>query len=357
MERAVCHALRHPPKLTILRSIRRKLAALEICDLTANGGLTVGVLGKIRELKDALLQHRHEAILQRWKNMAREWNTSSRAAFAFVRNPPPSKIGALKVGGIVTSHPRAIERELNDYWSSKESWPTSTPLNLALENLDQFYSFLLPHVPFHAELSVGHLMLALKRAKNSATGLDAWSLLELKLLPSQAWPPLLDIFLHRLPSIMETNTGLAKRVPLEKTPGVCDAAGVRPIDLFSCLLRLFSSAVFNLVRPWAQQVIHPCQFSTNGGTLVATSFLAVRTEMALSYAQLSFAISLDFAKMFNSLSGEVAGSAARVMGLSSGLVELLVAPLRGCIIRMATSLWGGTYGHAPPEGTAPGHGR
>ena len=40
-----------------------------------------------------------------------------------------------------------------------------------------------------------------------------------------------------------------------------------------------------------------------------------------------FAVTVDFAKMFNNLSWEVA-EAARVMGLSAGLIELLVKPLR-----------------------------
>ena len=61
---------------------------------------------------------------------------------------------------------------------------------------------------------------------------------------------------------------------------------------------------------------------------MGASCLAVFTELSLGCLKTLYAVTVDFSKMFNNLSWEVAAEAARVMGLSASLADLLVKPLR-----------------------------
>ena len=165
---------------------------------------------------------------------------SVKAAYAFVRNPEPTKMSSLSVNCGLTSNPNLVEKTLNEFWVAKETWPENLTREVALENLDQRYAFLLPNVPFDAELTTRHLVWVVKHARDSATGLDAWSLRGLKLLPENAWASLLDILTTRFHLIGASLSGLVKRAPLEKVTGENGVANVRPIDLFSAIVRVYT---------------------------------------------------------------------------------------------------------------------
>ena len=108
---------------------------------------------------------------------------------------------------------------------------------------------------------------------------------------------------------------------------VGEPATIRPIDLFSCLLRVISSCAYTIARPWALHTLHPCQHATNGGTFPATAKLALRTELAVAGLTPTFAMSVDFAKMFNMMSIQVATQYARIR-LSESLISSLEKPLK-----------------------------
>ena len=120
---------------------------------------------------------------------------------------------------------------------------------------------------------------------------------------------------------------LVKRVPLEKHEGICDAKDVRPIDLFSALMRVLSSAAYNLAKPWACAVLHPNQCATQGGIIRALSRVALQTECALTNSKSILAVASDFSKMFNMMATSVSSAVAQFMGLSGDVLSFLTKPL------------------------------
>ena len=102
---------------------------------------------------------------------------------------------------------------------------------------------------------------------------------------------------------------------------------VRPIDVFSAVLRIHATIVVNLVRPWTLQVSHKEQHALVGGVLHACSNLAWATECASLGLQEVWGLSVDFAKMFNTLSPHIAFIVARTMGLSTNNVRDLALPI------------------------------
>ena len=56
---------------------------------------------------------------------------------------------------------------------------------------------------------------------------------------------------------------------------------VRPIDLFSVILRVMASASTGILRSWTAEVLHPGQFPSKGGVVVACARIAWTTELSL----------------------------------------------------------------------------
>ena len=105
----------------------------------------------------------------------------------------------------------------------------------------------------------------------------------------------------------------------------------RKLDQLTCSAASFVSFrhVCTLwLGPGLLKVLHPCQHATNGGTFPAVARLALRTELAVAGVLPTYAVSVDFKKMFNMLSLEVATHCARRMGLSEPLITSLESPLR-----------------------------
>ena len=122
--------------------------------------------------------------------------------------------------------------------------------------------------------------------------------------------------------------------PLSKTgSSVCLPNEVRPIDLFSAPMKIHSTAATSLLRPWTLRVLHPSQFASKGGVLLAASKIAWLSETSLVSCRTLWGISLDFEKMFNMFSGLVAAQVASYMGLSFVNIMDLVAPLM-CSVRI-----------------------
>ena len=329
VERALSYIVEHGETLERTAAVGRKLCALKEHYQLALDSLDWNEC--LREVRAWILQytnHSHQNMLSKWRAEAMKWKVSVKSAYAYLRNPVPTKTTIMESAGDYTCNPLEVRLLLDTYWMTKESWPQGMSVQQAVDNLEEHYSIFLPSYPFEATFEPAHLVKAVKHAKDSAPGLDAWTLAELKILPTQAWSTLHSILIHRFEQIGETLTAVVKRVPLEKVVGASQPDQIRPIDLFSTLMRVFSSAVSLIVRPWANIVLHRNQYASKGGTFAGASRFAMYTELAFGGFKDLFAVTVDFSKMFNCLSCEVASEAARFMGLGATLIDLLAKPLR-----------------------------
>ena len=62
---------------------------------------------------------------------------------------------------------------------------------------------------------------------------------------------------------------------------MCLPRDVRPIDLFSVILRVIASAATGLLRHWKTCVLHPGQYASRGGVVVACAKIAWATEVSM----------------------------------------------------------------------------
>ena len=144
-----------------------------------------------------------------------------------------------------------------------------------------------------------------------------------------AWDLFRRIFHENFDTMKRHLVTLVKRVALEKRDGLCADKDIRPIDIFSVLMRIVSSATYRLVRSWAMRVLHPDQYATQGGAVLATCRLAWATELSWVGVRTFFAVSCDFSKMFNKMSVDIATDSAKFMGLSDHLASVLAKPIEG----------------------------
>ena len=116
--------------------------------------------------------------------------------------------------------------------------------------------------------------------------------------------------------------------PLEKmTSDVPRVDQYRPIDVFSFLVRLHSSALTAKLRGWLRNVLHPTQYASCGGAGKAVAECNMFAEAALHGTRPVYAISLDFQKLFNSVSPTVASHVAMFLGMSESLARAMTRPL------------------------------
>ena len=119
-----------------------------------------------------------------------------------------------------------------------------------------------------------------------------------------------------------------RECPLARlTHGVPTPDQIRPIDVFSVILRIQATALVRALKPWVMRIQHPAQHALSGGVVLACSRIAWTTECAEVGLTQVWGLSIDFAKMFNSLSPHVAAAVARCMGLSLDNIRDLVLPI------------------------------
>ena len=279
-------------------------------------------------LRDLCLKKQEDA-LRLWKSKVASWNLSSGALFAYLRNPEPVKSVMLQdTSGAWVCSPPGVHLALQTYWSSIESWPSEDSKMLAYELLDDKYSMFLPVRECHCELDVNLVVYRVKHLSLSSPGLDGWSVHELKALPRQAWEHLVSLWKHAFPGFRHTFFALVKRIPIAKVAdSVPTPDQIRPIDVYSLIVRVMSSATVDGIRGWLRSVLHPNQHATMGGTLIATGKLNRCAEGILAGLTSKWCVSVDFVKLFNAIDVSVAARVARFMGLSQATVDTLVAPL------------------------------
>ena len=267
---------------------------------------------QVSSLFDAHIDCR-TSMLTKWKEKTVAWNTLIKHVFRYIKNPAPVKFSVVMTDQGPTNHPYDIDRAPRTYWNEVESWPAGVTAQDALVRLEETFSILLPRVHFDQALTPFHLREAAKYSKPSAPGMDAWTCAEIKALPILAWESFLESYHGNDETIQEPFLNQLRRTPFEKKEGVCSPHDIRPIDLYSGLIRTCSSATYGLLKGWAKQVLHQQPFASQGGILLAISKFGLRIELSTLGHTPAYSISVDFAKMFNMLSHEVAQVIASYM--------------------------------------------
>ena len=131
---------------------------------------------------------------------------------------------------------------------------------------------------------------SLAEQKNRSPGPDAWTLEELKALPTRAWANLLNILdgLAAPERICSRDSSgvlppslslLFRHVPLPKGDGLSPLPSqIRPIDIYATPMRIYSAMVCKAVREWTLQVAHPSQNALSKGVHQAAAAIEVATE-------------------------------------------------------------------------------
>ena len=161
-----------------------------------------------------------------------------------MKNPLPAKPHVVMAeSGMPVSEPTQMAGLLNQYWGKLESWPSQSAKQHAEFVLEDKYSAFLPRCCREVVLSLEDVIYQRKIMRNSAAGMDGWTVQEIKALPRQALSDLFDIWPSILSSLSASPLSLFKRVPLEKGDhDIPQAQHLRPIDVFPVITRLFTSA-------------------------------------------------------------------------------------------------------------------
>ena len=292
-------------------------------------------MGSLQELVTSLkeklaeeIRGLHESLLKQWRDKVRTWTLPSRQLHAYVKNDPPPKLLVVNADSNVTNHPSRVVKALNLFWQKVETWPRNLTDDEVWEGVEDRFAIYLPHVPCWVQMTGAMLASLAKVMKKGTHGCDSWTIREIQKLPEAAWSDFLRLYTSVWPRNPPELLILKRRTPIEKNrTGVPDPGQVRPIDVFSTLLRLVSTCLCALLRIWLRQVTHDSQTATHGGILHSVTALAFWTECTLNCVMPVYAVSLDLSMMFNMLSPKVAGKLAEVAGLHEDVVDLLTWPL------------------------------
>ena len=245
--------------------LRRVLAILDLEYCEEHEAL----MNSLHEKMRTYLNTMRDSAIAAWKAKVKSWTSSTKLLYSYLKNPLPAKPLALNLSrGENTSHLNAMLAGLREYWNSIGSWPSENSQAEAAEMLEENYSLFLPHVPHHFTLSAATIHDTIKRMNRSSPGLDGWHLDELQLLPKSGWeshPPILE----REPHSFETSSlSLYKRVAIEKSnTSIPPPNMIRPIDVYSVVLRAYTSAQAAMLRSWLKKVVHPCQYASSYGAV------------------------------------------------------------------------------------------
>ena len=163
--------------------------------------------------------------------------------------------------------------------------------------------------------------------KKSSPGPDGWGLGELRSCRHMRGNRYL-IALKRMDMPLRGISTLFRRIPVEKRDLDCpQASDVRPIDVFSHLIRAVSSSLVASLASWKRKVTHLAQYVSHHGTLAACANIGLVCEAVLHRHTKYWCVSIDFNKLFNVVSSQIAGMFAGYMGLSKKTVKALTGPL------------------------------
>ena len=228
----------------------------------------------------------------------------------------------LDIGGEVVSSPSRMWMELNSYWRKIESWLNSQARDLALERLEDPFAIYLPHSLATFEVTSALLMKKIRRMKSSAPEYDGWSVKELQALPSQAWESLLCLL--KSPQLGLSRSFLSL---CEVSNAVPKASDIRPVDIFSVILRGLASVQMDLPYTWRCTVLHKDQCAMRHGTIQPIAKITYMTEAIAYGVRPVYPLRLGSSRLFNSVCPIVSGRIAELAGLASRDVAVILAPL------------------------------
>ena len=110
--------------------------------------------------------------------------------------------------------------------------------------------------------------------------------------------------------------------------------GEKHIDVFSRIARCIASVHTDKMREWTQQVLLPTQYASRGGIEVATAVMNTHVEKVLGRLGHSWCVSVDFGKLFNTISVEVVEAVVGLMGLEPTCAEGAL-----CFLRNSKGVW------------------
>ena len=177
---------------------------------------------------------------------------------------------------------------------------------------------------------------------SSARGPDAWSVVELRALPPPALEQLAlilngcEAFEVWPEAFQEVHTTLLQKKVTS------DHSSVRPIGVACIPYRLWSSARFRDLQPWAEGIYHPSQtaYRSHHDTQAISLERALKIEAALFAGRPQTVVSLDLSKAFDRVSHTLALAVCehfRMPGAICALVKKRLAEVRfrwkilGCV--------------------------
>ena len=311
----------------------------QVCDQLdmRNEGLLEDLKSVARQKHDEHMTEQLNGVLKSWKEKVKKWSVQTKHVFIYLRNLQPAKVLALKrVDGRMTSNPIHMNDMLEDIWRPIENWHTPRQLQECLNQLDEKYSMLLPHLPYWFDLQPIHVYNAIRSMKPTSPGPDGWTRDELACPPDEAIAESTEPY-KRSDAAMLTHTllGQFRRVPLEKKGEDAPEPGsIRPIDAYSALLRAVSSAQVSCLKQWLLEIARPSQYALRRGAQRAVASMNRHAECALSNIVEIWSVSIDMTKMFNMLSATIALQAVRFMGLHDDCCRQL-----SCITACCRGSW------------------
>ena len=306
-------------------SLRRTLHALGLDAVNLTQALK-----DIRTCLTRYLDAKKREALCSWKKKVLTWSVSAKQLFTYIQNPLPCKTFALRAEGCVTNHPGKMFRLLNDYWGGIEMWPSSAAFDLAWEATEDLFGIYLPVFQSSFRLTGIKLKRAAQKMKKSAPGPDGWSVAEIKALPLCAWNQLAALYNSPAWNPRTTLLSAFRRIPIEKSTQweLPEAANIRPIDIFSTITRVISSAATTELEDWRKHVIHKSQHATHGGALEASARILFVSESILRRRPGTlWGLSPDFSKLYNMISPVIAAKFATMMGLEGVSAQKLIEPI------------------------------
>ena len=301
------------------------------------------IIGGLAEKVTHYLKDIQHANLLRWKAKVKQWTPNQADIHRYTKNDAPPMAVCIKDHLGETTDPSRISIALSEFWGRLERWPTKATLEQILEVVDDHYSMFLPLHAIQDDTRLDTLCTLAKSLPKKAPGVDGWTAQELRKLPRVAWSNLMDLMSRyaEQPPIANSSPVLPpslllvyRRVPVPKNLGIPTADQIRPLDIYSGVMRLYSSTVAAGARHWLSQVAHRTQFAVKGGVIHAVARIAIHTEASCLAIRPVAAVALDFAKMYNSLSEIIARRLAVLMGLPAKTAAMLALP-----IQMTKGVW------------------
>ena len=307
-----------------LASLSRKLHALNILSLDWREAQLL-LDAALEEHINNLSQH----AIKRWKERVSHWTVQSRELFAFLKNEPPTKAAVLLTPEGITACPSLMHKCLSEFWGGLEAWPSSERRELAWERLRDHYCLFLPFRSASVQWDHKLLYQVVKNSRRSSAGPDGWTIHEAKALPSSAWKSLLEVLKQGWEPLAKTLLLAYKRVPIEKGCAIAPLpSSLRPIDVFSVVLRSVARMHTASLIDWKVAIIHEGQHATHGGTPPALARMTALVERVRRNHGKWWCLTIDFSKLYNMIDPGIVGEVMRCMGLSASSADDMMKPIQ-----------------------------